>query len=137
MPILLGDTRKVAESDKIKIKNWANWMEQMNQKHQIMKFRQDLPGFGEPQDGCWDGFQRINTETKSGGIVGIFRQGAAETTRTVTVKYLIPEAKYKIVSFPENKEINEMSGDDLSKKGFAVPIDNSFDGRLFEISKIE
>ncbi|WP_332367596.1 hypothetical protein [Spirosoma telluris] len=42
----------------------------MENKHQIMSYRQDLAGFGEPMDGMWDGFQRINTETKKGGIVG-------------------------------------------------------------------
>ena len=33
-------------------------------------FRQDLAGFGEPREGQWDGYQRINTETQSGGLVG-------------------------------------------------------------------
>ncbi len=47
----------------------------MQDRHDYMMYRQDLAGFGEPQEGQWDGFQRINTDTKSGGIVGVFRQG--------------------------------------------------------------
>ena len=50
-----------------------------------MSYRQDLPGFGEPMEGMWDGFQRINTDSKQGGIIGVFRHGAAETKRQVTV----------------------------------------------------
>ena len=136
MPIMLGDARKLSPSEKAMVKEWTSWMRLMENKHQIMLYRQDLSGFGEPQDGAWDGFQRINTDSGSGGIVGVFRQGAAETTRTVTVKYLNPETLYKIVTFPENKEIGVMDGNNLSKKGFTVTIEKNYDGSLFEIRKV-
>lgn len=45
----------------------------MQHDHDFMTYRQNLSGFERPQDGFWDGFQRINTDTKSGGIVGIFK----------------------------------------------------------------
>ena len=64
----------------------------MEEKHGIMSFRQDLYGFGEPMEGHWDSFQRINTDTKSGGIVGVFRHGSADTKRRIVVKYLDPNA---------------------------------------------
>jgi len=137
MPILLGDTRKIAGPDKIRIKEWSQWMEQMNQTHQVMKFWQDLAGFGEPQDGCWDGFQRINTDSGSGGIVGVFRQGAAEKTRTVTVKYLNQKARYAVFSFPEGAEIGVMDGNKLSTEGFKVTLEKYYDGRLFEIRRVK
>ena len=137
MPILLGDTRKLSEADRKKIRQWADFMEIMEKKHGIMLYRQDLAGFNEPQDGAWDGFQRMNTDTKSGGIVGVFRQGAVENSRVVTVKYLNQNAKYSILSFPEGKEIGELSGKELSEMGFQVKIEMKFDGRLFEIRKIE
>ena len=68
----------------------------MENKHQIMMYRQDLPGFGEPMEGMWDGFQRINTDTRSGGIVGVFRQGALDTKRTFFINYLDPEKIYQV-----------------------------------------
>lgn len=46
----------------------------MENKHGIKLYRQDLPGFGEPGFGNLDGFQWINTDIKSGGIVGVFKQ---------------------------------------------------------------
>ena len=46
--------------------------------------------------GMWDGFQRINTETKSGGIVGVFKQGGADTERKVVVSYLDPVKFYTV-----------------------------------------
>ena len=55
-----------------------------------MSYRQDLNGFGEPMEGMWDGFQRINTDIKDGGIVCVFRHGAVETKRLLTVNYLNP-----------------------------------------------
>ncbi|MEZ0484380.1 hypothetical protein ACAW87_07490 [Fibrella sp. GW2-5] len=63
----------------------------MENKHQIMTYRQDLPGFGEPMEGMWDGFQRINTETKKGGIIGVFRHKAIETKRQVTCNNSTPQ----------------------------------------------
>lgn len=137
MPILLGDTRKLNETDRKKIRKWADFMEIMEKKHGIMLYRQDLAGFGEPQDGAWDGFQRINTDTKSGGIVGVFRQEATENTRMVTVKYLNQNSRYAIISFPEGKEVGKRSGKELSEIGFQVNIEKKTDGRLFEIRKIE
>jgi len=89
------------------------------------------------ENGHWDGFQRINTETGSGGIVGIFRQGSAESSRTVTVKYLKPTATYSILSFPDDKEFGKLTGKELLEKGFQVKIENKYDGRLFEIRRMD
>ena len=38
----------------------------------------------------WDGFQRINTETKSGGIIGVFKQGSLDNERQIRINYLNP-----------------------------------------------
>jgi len=137
MPILLGDTRKLSEKDRNKIRQWTDFMERMEEEHGIMLYRQDLPGFGEPQEGSWDGFQRINTDTKSGGIVGVFKQEAPDNTRTVTVKYLNQNANYSIFSFPEGNEIGKQSGKKLSETGFQVKFEKRTNGRIFEIRNIE
>ena len=83
LPIMLGDPRKLTADQRNTLKNWANWMIKMQDQYDYMSYRQDLPGFGEPAEGFWDGWSRINTDTKSGGIIGVFRQGAAEKSRTV------------------------------------------------------
>jgi alpha-galactosidase len=137
MPILLGDTRKLSSVEQSKIRQWTDWIEQAEVRHNIMLYRQDLPGFGEPQDGAWDGFQRINTDSKSGGIVGVFRQGAEEDVRTVTVRYLGIKNMYRVLSFPEEKTIATLSGNDLAEKGFIVKINNKYDGALFEIREVQ
>ena len=98
-----------------------------------MSYRQDLPGFGEPQEGRWDGFQRINTDTKTGGIIGVFRQGAAESERIVTVKYLDLVKNYE-VKLMNGEVITSLTGHDLQSKGFAVKLDKLYSGELFEIS---
>jgi alpha-galactosidase len=73
-----------------KYRAYADWLQNMQTKYDIMSYRQDLPGFGEPQEGMWDGYQRLNTETKKGGMIAVFRHGAVENKRTVTVNYLDP-----------------------------------------------
>jgi len=135
LPIVLGDPRKLSFEQRSKIKNWADWLREMQTKHDFMSFRQDLPGFGEPQEGMWDGYQRINSDTKSGGIVGVFRQGAKETQRTITVQMLDPEASYQILSAPEGNMIGVMSGTELFEKGFPVKLVKEYDGAMFQIKR--
>jgi alpha-galactosidase len=134
LPIMLGDPRKLSESDLNKYRGYADWLQQMESKYDIMNFRQDLPGFGEPMEGMWDGFQRINTETKNGGIVGIFRHGSVEHERIVTVNYLDPAKTYEVKSL-EGKVISTLNGKELQEKGFAVNLEGLYSGDLFEISE--
>jgi len=92
-------------------------------------------GFGEPCEGSWDGYQRINSETHAGGIVGIFNQGSTEVERYVKVQLLYPSATYHILRAPEGIEIGRMTGKELAEKGFQVKLNLKYDGSLFEISQ--
>jgi alpha-galactosidase len=133
LPIMLGDPRKLSETDLKKYRGYSDWLHQMESKYSIMSYRQDLPGYGEPMEGMWDGFQRINTESKNGGIIGIFRHGAVEASRTVTVRYLDPGKTYEVKSI-DGKVISTSSGDELKGKGFVVKLDGIYSGELYEIS---
>lgn len=130
LPIMLGDPRKLEGEDLAKYRGYADWLQSMQNKYDMMSYRQDLPGFGEPMEGMWDGFQRINTDTKSGGIIGVFRHGAKESKRLVTVNYLNSTKTYDVKTM-KGEIIFSGPGNDLS---FEVTIDKLFDGTLFEIS---
>jgi alpha-galactosidase len=132
LPIMLGDPRKLSADDKIKYRNYADWLQLMETKYGIMSFRQDLPGFGEPMEGMWDGFQRINTESKSGGIIGIFRHGSVESKRIVTINYLHPARTYEVKTMDE-KVIAVLTGMELQNQGFEVNLEGLYSGELFEI----
>jgi alpha-galactosidase len=136
LPIVLGDPRKLSETQRKEIRTYADWLKAMQQKHDFTSFRQELAGFGEPMEGHWDGFQRINSETKSGGIVGIFRQGATEEKRMVTVQWLDPKADYVVLNAPDGKQITKLSGKELMELGFEVKLAKKYDGVLFEILKV-
>ncbi|GAB3716468.1 hypothetical protein GCM10027592_57790 [Spirosoma flavus] len=133
LPIMLGDPRKLSEADLHKYRSYADWLQTMQTKYDFMSFRQDLPGFGEPNEGRWDGFQRINTDTKQGGIIGVFRHGAAETQRMVTIQQLDPTKSYQVKSMDGNV-VASMSGQTLRTTGFPVTIPNLYAGVLFEIT---
>jgi alpha-galactosidase len=135
LPIVLGDPRKLSVMQRARMKQWADWLRAMQTKHDFMSFRQDLPGFGEPIEGSWDGFQRVNSDTFSGGIIGIFKQGSKDDRRRVTVQMLDPTIKYRILLAPEGKEIGKMTGKKLAEKGFEVRLKKEYDGLLFEICK--
>jgi alpha-galactosidase len=133
LPIMLGDPRKLSETDLNKYRHYADWLQQMENSYGIMSYRQDLAGFGEPKEGMWDGFQRINTETKAGGVIGVFRHGAVETKRLVTVNFLQPDKIYKVKRI-DGSIITTLSGNDLKTKGFEAVLNKLYDGELFEIS---
>lgn len=97
LPIVLGDPRKLTPEERSEIKRWADWMVTMQKKYDYMPYRQDLPGFGEPAEGSWDGWSRINTDTRNGGIAGIFRQGARESSRMVFLQGLDKQRRYLVL----------------------------------------
>jgi alpha-galactosidase len=134
LPIMLGDPRKLSPADLKKYRNYADWLQLMANKHDIMSYRQDLAGFSEPMDGKWDGFQRINTETQSGGIVGVFKQGGIEIKRIVTVNYLNPTKVYLVKEYNTGKTVAKSTGKQLATQGFKAKITKEFDGQLFEIT---
>ena len=136
LPIMLGDPRELSAEERAEFKAWASWSKGLEQRHGIMSFRQDLPGFGMPRVGCWDGFCRINTETRSGGLVGVFREGAAETSRMITVCGLEPDSTYIVRRGPDGTETARMTGRELEKKGFRVELKDEYSGELFEIVKL-
>lgn len=136
LPIVLGDPRKLSSEERARVKKWGEWLRKMEDEHQIMLFRQDLPGFGEPMDGAWDGYQRINTESNSGGIVGIFKNNTNIEEQFVTIKYLDPKASYQIFEAPGREIIAIMTGKELREKGFKVKLSKLYDGAVFEITRI-
>jgi alpha-galactosidase len=135
LPIVLGDPRKIPLSERASIKAWSIWMQQMQKAYDYMSYRRDLPGFGEPKEGAWDGWQRLNFQTKAGGIIGVFKQGALETRRTVFLKDLLPNATYSIRLAPHNKIILKAKGRELMEKGFKVKLLKKYDAQIFEVRK--
>jgi len=83
----------------------------------------------------WDGFQRINTDTKAGGIIGVFRHGAQDTKRIVRVKDLNLEKRYQVKQM-DGKVVTTQTGSELSTNGFEVSLYKIYDGELFEISSL-
>lgn len=133
LPIMLGDPRKLSAAERAEYREWASWLKALEARHSFMSFRQDLPGFGEPQEGSWDGFARINTETKSGGLVGVFRCNAAERSRRVAVRGLEPDAKYAVLKGAKGECVVELTGRELGEDGFEAVLPERCDGELYEI----
>jgi alpha-galactosidase len=134
LPIVLGDPRKITPEGRARIKEWSDWMQEMQDTYDYMSYRRDLPGFGEPREGAWDGWMRINNDTRAGGIIGVFRHGALEESRQVFLKGLDPEQDYQIRSAPTGMEVYMASGKMLMENGFPVRIPDLYDGMIFEVA---
>lgn len=135
LPILLGDPRQLAPADLARYRRFADWLQAMQHRYDVLSYRQDLPGFGEPKEGQWDGFERINVETRRGGIVGVFRHGAAETIRTVTVRYLDPARRYQVRTMT-GRVVATLTGQALQTTGFVVRLPARYAGELYEVGAI-
>ena len=134
LPIMLGDPRNLSREERKEFRRWTDWLKELQKKHSIMSFRQDLPGFGEPATGFWDGFARINVDTQSGGLVGVFRESSTESSRTVTVRGLNPDSTYYIFRGAGREKVAKLTGKELEEKGFLVKLEKRKDGELFEIT---
>lgn len=135
LPILLGDPRQLPQKMRVLLAKYAQWLQKMEDKYQIMLYRQDLPGYFEPAFGSYDGFARINRDNYSGGIVGFFRQGALQEEKTIHIDGLLPDEMYRIIDM-DGIEITRMSGEQLEANGFTVIIEEAFGGRLYEVARI-
>ena len=135
LPIMLGDPTQLSPAERKEMKDWSDWLRNVEKRHGYAAFRQDLPGYGEPTEGSWDGFSRVNTETKSGGLIGIFKQGAAEESRIITIPYLDAKTTYTIKQAPTGKTVAKMTGAELDQKGFKVTLTDTYQGMLYEIVK--
>lgn len=133
LPIVLGDPRELSAEKRKMIRQWADWMKDMQEKYDYMSYRRDLSGFGEPKEGFWDGWQRINFQTGSGGIFGVFRQGAQEDERRVFLKDLQADKDYVIRQAPLGKEVLRAKGSYLMNTGFKVKLDKDYDAHIFEV----
>jgi alpha-galactosidase len=135
-PIVLGDLRKLSEEKKAEIRQWTFWISDMQNKYNYDLFRQDLPSFSEPTEGSWDAWSRINTDTREGGIVGIFRQGSLDDQRTVSVAGLDKYKLYRVKYAPSGEEVIKMTGKELEENGFKVKMTEKYDSKLFEIAVV-
>ncbi len=136
LPIVLGDPRKIPEEGRARIREWSLWMQSMQKKYDYMSFRRDLPGFGEPREGAWDGWMRINNDTKGGGIIGVFRQGALENSRQIFLKGIDPDRQYVISLAPLGEQVLRASGKALMEEGYRVEIPGLYDGNIYEIKAL-
>jgi len=136
-PIMLGDIRETNQQDRKWLKSWSDWMLRMQEKYNYMSYRQDLKGFGEPHEGMWDGWQRINTEKQNGGIIGIFRQGSPENSRVITVEGLLKEKLYEVLDASANISLGKFSGLQLKTEGFQVHMDRNYQAKIFEIKGLK
>jgi alpha-galactosidase len=136
-PIVLGDPRKLSEDKKREIRQWTDWISAMQKKYNYDLYRQDLPSFGEPTEGSWDAWSRINTDTRKGGIVGIFRQGSLDNQRTISVPGLDKKKSYRVRYAPTGEEILKMTGLEFEEKGFRVTMTEKYDSKLFEIELVD
>lgn len=134
MPVMLGDPRRVPKEERAELKRLVKAFCAAGERHGFMAYRQDLPGFGEPGEGRWDGFARINTTTRSGGIVGVFRQNAVEASRMVAVPGLDPKATYEVRRLVDGAPLMSATGEELAMMGFHVAFDKPICGEIYEIA---
>jgi hypothetical protein len=115
----------------------TKFLEHALKKYDYMTYRKDLKGFGEPKEGMWDGWQRINVDTKEGGIFGVFHHGAKEDRRVVYLDDLKEDMLYSICLAPSGKKLVCATGKVLIVEGLPVNIWDLYGGNIYEVKKIK
>jgi len=67
--------------------------------------------------------------------VGVFRQGAAESRRLVTIPGLDEAATFVVRRAPDGAEVARLEGRALATSGFAVELPDLHSGALFELAR--
>ena len=135
LPIFLGDPRAMSPEARQLSKLYSDFFARMQARHDSFSFRQDLEGFGEPAEGAWDGFQRINTDTRSGGIAGVFRHGAKEEKRRAFISWLDHGRTYAVRKV-DGSLVVVATGRQLQDTGIEVVIPSRYGGELFEVTAL-
>ncbi|MBW6537407.1 MAG: hypothetical protein K0B11_20535, partial [Mariniphaga sp.] len=82
-------------------------------------------------------FQRINTETKSGGIVGIFKQFSPVDEQWITLNFLDEKKEYIVKLAPTGEIVTRGTGSEFRRKGFKVVFKEEVQGELFEVNQTQ
>ena len=135
LPIFLGDPRAMSPDARALSERYSQFFARVQASHDAFSFRQDLEGFGEPSEGAWDVFQRVNTDTRSGGLLGVFRHGAREGRRRAYVSWLDPDRRYAVRRV-NGSEAARGTGRQFCETGIEVNIPEPYGGELFEIAAI-
>lgn len=133
LPVLVGDLTQLDAPARARLRSWIEWVRGCHQRHSVLLYHQDLAGFTEPGVGRWDGFARINTDTRSGGLVAVFREAAAESKRWVAVRGLDPVASYEVRRAPDGALVTQVSG---RERGFEVEVPERIGFALFELRRL-
>ena len=70
-------------------------------------------------------------------VVGVFRHGAVEDVRMVTIDFLHEDAIYQVYQAAENQILKEATGKSLKEQGFEVKLVKEYDGVLMEVRKVK
>lgn len=133
LPMLCGDPRELSEETAAELKRCSDWLERMEERYRIMSFREDLPGLFEPRIGAFDGFARINRDTKEGGIIGLFRHGAAEESALLRILDLPEHVTFRLIK-PDGQQAAAMTGREWGQEGVRISFEKLYEGKLFELT---
>lgn len=78
-------------------------------------------------------FNELIPTQKTGGIIGVFRHGAVENKRRVTIHGLAPKKIYRVKKM-DGTVVATQTGALLQLKGFEVVLQKLYDGVLYEVS---
>jgi alpha-galactosidase len=110
-PVLLGDLRKLSETDQDGYGKWIRWYKELRNRVPLSDSFFPQGSWQQPGQGRWDGFVRLSRE--SDGLVVLFRNASGAATAKVNAVGPVG-ARYEAFSILDGRELGEVSAADLT-----------------------
>jgi alpha-galactosidase len=130
-PVLLGDLRKLSETDQAWYGKWIRWYKEFRNRVALSDSFFPQGSWRQAGKGRWDGFARLSR--KSDGLIVLFRN--ASSASTAEVKAVAPGgATYDALSILDGRKLGQVGAAELAA-GWTAPFDTNHTVTIVELKR--
>jgi alpha-galactosidase len=117
-PLLLGDLRKLSQSDRAWFHEKITWFKGLRAQTQISESFFPLGSWRQTAASKWDGFARLAHSGE--GVIVLFRNKSEAASATVQIEVMAP-GRFRLHSVMSGKDIGKFSQEDFAR-GIPIPL---------------
>jgi alpha-galactosidase len=131
-PLLLGDLRKLSESQRAWYREHIQWFKQLRARANLGEGFFPLGDWQQPTAEAWDGFARL--ASSGDGMIAVFRNDSGAAAAIVKLP-LLPQGRYRLHSAMTQKDLGTLTQQDFAS-GVKIPFSADQRVEMIEIQRI-